>query len=119
MVSDVTAEIKKAVDEYTDDVIQAMNEAAKVSADRAAESLRGSGPARSGKYRRGWKVKDQSGRVGTVSKIVHNAIRGRLTHLLEKGHVNRDGSRTAAKVHIKPVEEQVKRDFENELRSRL
>lgn len=119
MAIDLDRQLQKILDEYTDEAIDGMSEAAKEVADRAANTLKGAGPVRTGQYNRGWKVKEQSKTLMGCSYVIHNPKRYRLTHLLEHGHVNRDGSRTAARVHIKPVEEQVIKEFEEAVISKL
>ena len=92
-----------------------INEGLKEVADKTAETLRQGGPynERSGKYTRDWAVKLRSRSYSSVTMTeeytVYNKKYGRLNHLLEKGHVNRRGSRivgnSPAFEHIKPAEE--------------
>lgn len=92
-----------------------INEGLKEVAEQTAETLRRGGPynERSGKYTKGWDVKlrDRSYSSVTMTEeyTVYNKKYGRLTHLLEKGHVNRHGGRVYGTVrafeHIKPAEE--------------
>lgn len=76
----------------------------------------------SGKYARGWKTQVEKGRLGTTV-IIYNEHPG-LPHLLEYGHVSRNGTgRTYGEVpgheHIQPVAEELVRDFEREVVSKL
>lgn len=119
MAIDLDRQLQKILDEYTDEAIEGMSEAAKEVANRAATTLKSAGPARTGQYNSGWKVKEMGKTLMGVSYVIHNPKRYRLTHLLEHGHVNRDGSRTAARVHIKPVEEQAIKAFEEAVISKL
>ena len=82
-------------------------EAAQKLANQAAEELKtvkGTYKIRTGKYNKGWRVKETKGN-GFVNCTVYNGTNWQLTHLLEKGHVTRNGGKTKAFVHIKPVEE--------------
>lgn len=103
---DIGSEIAKVLHDYTDEVIQATNESLEEAGKEAVEELKSAGDFndRTGKYRKGWAVKAGKVRLGIQSQVVHNKTRYRLTHLLENGHVNRDGSRTRAFPHIAPVE---------------
>lgn len=74
--------------------------------------------AGSGKYARGWKTQVEKGRLGTTV-ILYNEHPG-LPHLLEYGHVSRNGTgRTYGEVpgheHIQPVAEELVRDFERKV----
>lgn len=76
----------------------------------------------SGKYARGWKAQVEKGRTGTTV-IIYNEHPG-LPHLLEYGHVSRNGTgRTYGEVpgheHIQPVAEELVRDFEREVVAKL
>lgn len=71
-----------------------------------------------GKYVRGWKTQVEKGRLGTTV-IIYNEHPG-LPHLLEYGHVSRNGTgRTYGEVpgheHIQPVAEELVRDFEKKV----
>lgn len=88
-----------------------INEGLKEVADKTAETLRQGGPynERSGKYTRDWAVKLRSRSYSSVTMTeeytVYNKKNYQFTHLLEKGHVSRNGSRVRPFEHIKPVEE--------------
>lgn len=76
----------------------------------------------SGKYARGWKTQVEKGRLGTTV-VIFNEHPG-LPHLLEYGHVSRNGTgRTYGEVpgheHIQPVAEELVRDFEREVVAKL
>lgn len=95
------------LDEYSEDIQEGIVVAAQTLANQAAADLRatkGTYKIRTGKYNKGWKVNEQKG-VGYIKCHVHNATNWQLTHLLEKGHITRNGGRTRAFVHIRPVEE--------------
>ena len=55
-----------------------------------------------GKYAGGWDYAF-TGRGGKFKVIVGNTTQPSLTHLLEKGHMNRDGSWTAGRPHMEPA----------------
>ena len=73
----------------------------------AAKGLKNQSPVLTGDYAKGWTSKNTY--KGKYSKIntIHNKTDYQLTHLLEYGHVKRNGGRVAAKPHIKPVETRV------------
>ena len=50
---------------------------------------------------------------------VYNKTDYQLTHLLEKGHVGRDGRRVKAIEHIRPVEEKATAEFEDKVKGAI
>lgn len=114
---DLESTIKEILDEYGDDVYKVLGTAVDTVADEAVKKLQSAGDfGGTGAYRRDWTSTDEPvGRLGK-KKIVHNADHYRLAHLLEKGHVSRNGTgRTFGSVkaypHIKPVEEWAKAEL--------
>lgn len=77
-----------------------------------------------GRYKRGWKMEIEKG-FGTVEATIHNATDYQLTHLLERPHLkkNQFGSYGTtypkSEGHISKVQDEVSREFENELLRRL
>ncbi|CUW10552.1 prophage pi2 protein 37 [Leuconostoc gelidum subsp. gasicomitatum] len=101
---------------YSSEVEQDLQAAKKEVGEKAVQQLRSAGNFgdRTGRYRKGWKLK----KVGD-NYVIHNATDASLTHLLEKGHVLRNGGRSKSFVHIKPAEEMVITEFETLVRKRL
>lgn len=105
-------DIKDILDEYSEDIQDAITLEAQNVAKKAQNELRNTSPKRTGKYRKGWRVSTEKGR-GFVECIVHNATDYQLTHLLEKPHALRNGGVSTPKVHIKPVEEAAVKEYES------
>ena len=104
-------EINDILNDYSNDIQEGITKEAQEVAKDAVKELKVTSPKRTGDYRKGWKVKTEKGR-GYVKSIVHNATDYQLTHLLEKPHLKRNGGITTPKVHIKPVEEKSKKEYE-------
>ncbi|WJE51114.1 HK97 gp10 family phage protein [Bacillus cereus] len=102
LANDITRELQRYSNVIEEDI-----EVAKVEvADNLVGELKQKSPKLTGRYRKGWRSTKQGNKI-----IVHNATAYQLTHLLEHGHVNRNGGRTPAKVHIAPAEEKAINDF--------
>lgn len=97
-------QMKKLLDEYSKEVQDALDDSIKEVSKEAVSKLKNTSPRKSGKYARGWGVKEEKN-----GAIVYNKTNWQLTHLLENGHIvrNKKGTygRAPAYPHIKPVEE--------------
>ena len=113
-------EIAKLLSEYETEIVKNADACGKVVANAAAKELRQTSPKRTGTYAKSWGVTREAGGFGENARyIVHNKKRYRLTHLLEHGHVTTNGKRTKAIPHIKPVEEQIIREYEKQVREAI
>lgn len=106
-------DVSKLLNEYSIDVQEAITAEAQNIAKQGANDLKRTSPERTGKYRKGWRVKTTKGN-GEVSSIIYNQNAG-LTVLLEKPHLLRNGKLSIPKVHIYPVEQQCIKEFEKDV----
>ena len=98
-LEDILAEYESNVRLDTQEVISKIGDIAK-------KEVKAGAPVRTGRYKRGWTVrKDRPSNPYRSSTIVHNRTDYQLTHLLENGHVTRNGGRTKPIAHIAPVAE--------------
>ena len=81
--------------------------------------LKGGGVQTRGSYAGSWSVKNGKKITDVYSKVVSNSKYYRLTHLLEFGHANRDGSRTAPIPHIRKTEDKYREKFIQELEKKI
>ncbi|HEL0756720.1 TPA: HK97 gp10 family phage protein [Streptococcus equi subsp. zooepidemicus] len=114
LTSDLANEIARALQEYSSEVEDEIDSIAEEVVTKAVQELKATSPKRFGKYAKNWRFKKNS----KGSYVIHNADPTfRLTHLLENGHVLRNGGRSKAIPHIKPVEEKVKEQFEKKVKN--
>lgn len=119
-VDALASEIARMLSEYEAEIVKNADVCGKAVANAAAKQLRQTSPKRTGAYAKSWGVTREDGGLGENTKyIIHNKKRYRLTHLLEHGHVTANGKRTRAIPHIKPVEEQVIREYEKQVREAI
>lgn len=107
-------DVTKILDNYARDIARDITTDAQTVAKKGVAELKNTSPKRTGKYRRGWREQTNKMNNGG-SSIVYNGSAPQLTHLLEKPHADRTGTRTITPKsvgHIKRVEEQCIRDYE-------
>lgn len=114
-INSLAAEIANTLTEYGQEVQKGISKSAKKVANKTVKTLKATSPKNTGKYAKGWRAKAEKEYAMSTSYIVHNATDYRLTHLLENGHANAKGGRTAARPHIRQAEEQAIEEFTQEV----
>ena len=116
----LSKELMQYLQDYKEEIDEEVEKVANSVGKKATEELKQKSPKGARKeYAKGWKLKkDKIGKNRYTVKI-HNKTDYQLTHLLESGHATRNGGRTEAQPHIKPVEEKYKKEFEEELKKEI
>lgn len=116
-VGDLANEIMKGLEEYSDLATEDVKKAVRKSANTVRKEIKENAPKDTGVYQKSWSVKTDKETSSSLSLIVHSKNRYQLAHLLEKGHVTRNGtSRVSGKPHIAPAEENGVRLLEEEIK---
>ena len=116
-----SAEISKVLAKYGGDVKENLDEVTKRMAKKGAKEIAAKSRSvigGSGRYANGWTTKFEKSRYSAQGVIYNGTVPG-LPHLLEKGHAKRGGGRAPGRAHIAPVEEELVRTFENEVKAKL
>lgn len=130
-VDKLNTAISKILTDYAGNIGQNVDEIAVEMGKRGAQALREKSratfPVRPGRkitgdYARGWSYKKNGDRLSTTVTIFNE--HPALPHLLEYGHVTRNGTgrtfpRTPAHEHIKPVADELVSTFEREVLGKL
>ena len=124
-VNDFRNSLNAIVQEYANTSQIELNEIAKNVTRNAARKLKkrstGDFENQTGAYRKGWRAKRVTRGRNIGRWVVYNATNYQLTHLLEKGHANRN--RALPNVdpypHIKEIELEAIEEMQQEIRERL
>ena len=108
---DLSAAIEQLIKEYGEDVYEVVGDSVEEVTEEATDKLKAVNHwanEGSGEYAGSWVNDDKLKSRIHRTKVVHNEEHYRLTHLLEKGHVIRNGTqrtfgRTGKYPHIAPV----------------
>lgn len=110
---DLTAEIRKVLEEYTTTVQVAVDQAVEECGKGMQKEIKANSPKRTGDYKKGWRCEISENGRGSKQALIKNKTDYQLTHLLEKGHKKRGGKgRVKAYVHIAPAAEKWTKKFE-------
>lgn len=118
----LSATISSVLAEYVDDVNRSSQECVKEVTKAGARAVKQAAQSSfDGKeYAQGWTSRVDDTRFGAVG-VIYNQKQPGLPHLLEYGHVSRNGTgRTFGTVkgveHIAPVEQKIVEEFEQKIR---
>lgn len=118
-VSELAKELEKGINEYSQEVADEIKKATDVVAEEAVRELKSTSPVLTGSYAKGWAKKNAYESKSSKRNTVYNKTDYQLTHLLEKGHVGRDGRRVRAIEHIRPVEEKAMTEFQERVKGAI
>lgn len=110
--------IMEAMQEYTEEVEEAIPDIVDSTADAMVEEIRSAAPKRSGKYAKGWTARQLGESTRSkegYAKLVCNPKRYYIAHLVEYGHAKRGGGRVAGKPHIRPACDRLLPEFEKKI----
>lgn len=113
---DISDAIMSELKTYSSNLVSKINVSSKKCANKLRRELEATSPEETGKYKKGWRVK-QIYKSNSLSRyVVHNATDYQLTHLLEYGHaINGGTQRVAPRPHIAQAEETVINEFLQEV----
>ena len=113
--------LKNYKEDIEEDVVEVVDDITKKARDELKQSSREKFKlyGRDNPYYRGWAIKLSKRRTGQYHKVIWNKTNYQLTHLLEFGHVTRNGGRTKAIPHIRPIEEKYNVEFVNKLEMKI
>lgn len=120
---DLSKEILNYLRNYKEDIDEDVQETVDEITKEARDELKQTSPrrgiARQNQYYKGWAVKLSKRKTGVYHKVIWNKTNYQLTHLLEFGHATKNGGRTKAQPHIRPIEEKYNVKFVDKLETKI
>lgn len=114
-ISDLDKAISDTLDVYSTEVLNAVNSTTDTAAKELKEAISSSAPVgTTKKQKRSWKVSEPNKRQRRVygARLIVHSTDYRKVHLLEKGHLSRDGiTRTKAFRYVSKSEEKILGQF--------
>lgn len=104
---DLTNNIVKHLQTYTNEVSEQVETLAKNVSKKYANQLKSTSPKDSGAYAQGWTF-----RVVDGAYVIANMSKGSISHLLENGYAKVGGGRVNGRAHIAPAEQDAIEEFE-------
>lgn len=105
--------VQKELGVYSEKVTEATKKVIDSVTKETVAELQRASPRRTGKYAKDWTAANSYENTRTKRSTIHNRKHYQLTHLLENGHANRGGGRTAPNVHIAPIEQKAIQKLED------
>lgn len=125
-IDKLTRAINGILSEYADEIDDNVGEIAEAMGKQGVQALRQESKSKlkthTGEYARGWKTQVDKGRLNTTVTIFNEHYG--LPHLLEHGHVSRNGTgreygEVPGREHIAPVADELVETFEREVMAKL
>lgn len=112
--------VKDYLEIYVEDIGESVEETSNQIGKEAKDELKRISPTGYRKrYAKGWTIKKDKKKKNYYAIKIHNKTDYQITYLLEFGHTTRNGRRTKAIPHIRPVEEKYKEEFEKRLKDKI
>lgn len=113
----ITAELQT----YREDVVEGIKKNIDDASEFCRDEIKRNSPSKTGKYKRGWKVKVAYESKSDYRVLIMNTTKPQLTHLLEKPHVlkNKEGKiigRVGGHPHIAPAEQKTEKKLLNDIK---
>ena len=121
-IDDLAEAVISELEDYSEVVAEGLKEDVKDVAKECMQDIKDNSPVRTGKYKKGWRIKTEFESDSDIRLRIHNKTNYQLTHLLEKGHAGRGGTvegSAPAFPHIEPAEEKAERKLINKAKVRV
>ncbi len=119
-IKDLADVIISGLNDYADLTGDEVKKAVRATAKSIKEDIHENAPKDNGDYADSWATKVTEETSESINITVYSKTKYYLTHLLEHGHVTRNGEdKVAAQPHIIPAQERGEKMLEAEIEKRL
>lgn len=114
-MSDFDEALANVLNDYATDLRAAINADTEAAAQKLRKAIQAEAPVKSGKQKKSWRItKEYLG--GVDLKTVVHSTDYRKVHLLENGHLTRNGkTRTRATHYVSSNAERIMKEYEEQL----
>lgn len=110
--NDLEVALSSVLDNYASDLREAINADTEAAAQKLKKAIAADAPVKSGKQKKSWKISREYLGGIDLKTVVHSSDY-RKVHLLENGHLTRNGvTRTKATYYVSKNAEQVIDEYE-------
>lgn len=92
-INELASAVAKELSTYNQEITDGIKEAVREVAKETTREIQQNAPTNTGKYKKGWKIKDVFENSEDIKLVVHNKNKPQLTHLLENPHVISNGTK--------------------------
>lgn len=111
-INNLDEAIADILEDYSTAITNAVNEQTEKSADRLKKDVAADSPVKTGKQKKSWRVTKEKVAGLDLKAVVHSTDY-RKVHLLENGHLTRDGvTRTKPIRYVSTNEEKIIKQYE-------
>lgn len=113
-IANLDEAIADVLEEYSGTITETVNDITVKAANQLKKDISADAPVKTGKQKRSWKVTKEKVAGLDVVAIVHSTDY-RKVHLLENGHLTRNGSRTKPIRYVSTNEEKIVQQYQNDV----
>ena len=114
-VDRLASAIEEEFERYRGLTADCVKKAVRDAGKTVTKKINDTAPEKTGQYAKSWKSKVTAEDSQSISVTVYSPTRYMLAHLLEHGHVKRNGGRVRAIPHIAPAQEEAEKQLVNDI----
>jgi hypothetical protein len=123
-VDQLSAEFTKIISDYTDEKAEEVKSAVKDVSKSCLNEIKQNSPRLTGDYKKGWRRRTAFESRQDLRVEIYNKTNYQLTHLLEFGHVIKNGTHreygtVSGRPHIRPAEQRAEQELEKRIKAVL